>query len=92
MRAGTVCLIHPTPPATQATALDHRSDDRHHPRTYFLLHLLGLNMGAAKGYLLLYNIAQSVGWAVALLQTLLAIFRDGSMNNVYAAAGSTVSE
>ena len=49
-------------------------------------------MGAAKGYLLLYNAAQSIGWAVALVQTVLVIVRDGSMNNVYAAAGSTVSE
>jgi hypothetical protein len=51
-----------------------------------------MNMGAAKGYLLLYNIAQSAGWAVALVQTLAVIVRDGSMNNVYAAAGGTVSE
>lgn len=49
-------------------------------------------MGAAKAYLLLYNVAQSVGWAVALLQTVLAIARDGSHLNVYAAAGPTVSE
>jgi hypothetical protein len=49
-------------------------------------------MGAAKGYLLLYNAAQSVGWAVALAQTLLSIARDGSLGNAYAAAGGTVSE
>lgn len=49
-------------------------------------------MGAAQGYLLLYNAAQSVGWAVALVQTLLVIARDGSLGNVYAAAGGTVSE
>ena len=49
-------------------------------------------MGAAKGYLLLYNIVQSVGWAVALIQTLLVIVQDRSLNNFYAAAGGTVSE
>jgi hypothetical protein len=49
-------------------------------------------MGAANTYLLLYNVAQSVGWAAALVQTVLAIARDGSFSNVYAAAGATVSE
>jgi hypothetical protein len=49
-------------------------------------------MGAANAYLLLYNVAQSVCWAVALVQTVLAIARDGSFGNVYSAAGSTVSE
>ena len=51
-----------------------------------------INMAAARGYLLLYNIAQSVGWAVALMQTLLVIVQDSSLNNVYAAAGGTVSK
>lgn len=49
-------------------------------------------MGAAKAYLLLYIAAQSVGWAVALAQTVMALARDGSHESVYAAAGATVSE
>ncbi len=49
-------------------------------------------MGVAKGYLLLYNVAQSVGWALALFQTLRAIVQDGSLDHVYPAAGLTVRE
>lgn len=49
-------------------------------------------MGAANAYLLLYNTVQSLGWAVALVQTVLAIAQDGSFSNVYAAAGGTVSK
>lgn len=47
-------------------------------------------MGAAKAYLLLYNVAQSIGWAVALVQSVLAIVRDGSHLNIYAAARPAV--
>ncbi len=49
-------------------------------------------MGAATGYLLLYNAAQSVGWALALLQTVRSVLQDRSLDSVYAAAGLTVRE
>lgn len=49
-------------------------------------------MDAAKGYLLLYNAAQSAGWALALFQTLRASVQDRRLDTVYAAAGLTVRE
>mmetsp|Transcript_10447 Transcript_10447/g.31482 ORF Transcript_10447/g.31482 Transcript_10447/m.31482 type:complete len:222 (+) Transcript_10447:471-1136(+) len=45
---------------------------------------------ADTAYLLLYNLAQSIGWATALVQTVLSLTRHPSGDQVYSAAGLTV--
>jgi hypothetical protein len=44
----------------------------------------------SKSYLLLYNVLQSVGWAVALYQVIIGIKEAGSLTGAYATAGETV--
>ena len=46
----------------------------------------------SKSYLFLYNVLQSVGWAVALFQVITGIQQAGSLTGAYATAGETVGE
>ena len=42
------------------------------------------------GYLMLYNVCQAIGWAVALYQILAALHATESLAQVYQASGDTV--
>ena len=44
------------------------------------------------GYLLLYNVCQAIGWAVALYQILAALHATESLAQVYQASGDIVGE
>ncbi|KAG7671733.1 hypothetical protein Ndes2526B_g07369 [Nannochloris sp. 'desiccata'] len=44
----------------------------------------------SKSYLLIYNVLQSVGWAVAFFQVIAGIKQAGSLTGAYATAGETV--
>lgn len=46
----------------------------------------------SKSYLFLYNVLQSVGWAVALFQVITGIQHAGSLTGAYATAGETVGK
>ena len=47
-------------------------------------------MGSIRGsYLVLYNVIQSVGWAVVLYQLLAHLASNGTLYDAYSAAGRT---
>lgn len=49
-------------------------------------------MSLSKSYLIVYNIAQWIGWSLVLFQTLRAVLNTRDASDVYAAAGPSTRE